>query len=66
MTATWGDILRADAEKAGVPQRTLHQVQACIRQCRKQKSDKTMARLMLNAGRLTDESLEWLAVEYPQ
>lgn len=63
---TVGDVLRADAEKAGIPLRTLAQVKACIAECRKQKSDKTMARLMLNAGRITDEARAWLATEYPQ
>lgn len=66
MTATWGDILRADAEKVGIPLRTLAQVQACIAKCRKQKSEKTMARLMLKAGRMTDEARAWLQQEYPQ
>lgn len=64
--ATWGEILRSDAEKAGIPLRTLEQVQKCIAKCRKQKSDKTMARLMLNGGRLTDEARAWLSSEYPQ
>lgn len=64
--ATWGEILRSDADKAGIPLKTLDQVQACIRKCRKQKSDKTMARLMLNHGRMTDEARAWLSGEYPQ
>jgi hypothetical protein len=63
--ATVGDQLRADAEAAGIPLRTLEQIQDCIAQCRKQKSDKTMARLMLKAGRMTDEARAWLAAEYP-
>lgn len=62
-TAEW---LHAEAEKAGIPLRTLVDVQTCIRQCRRQKSDKTMARLMLNHGRLTDEARVWLSAEYPQ
>lgn len=66
MAKTWGEIIREDAEKAGLPARTLEQVQACISKCRKQKSDKTMARLMLNQGRMTDEARAWLAAEYPQ
>jgi hypothetical protein len=63
---TIGEVLRADADKAGIPLRTLEQVQKCISQCRRQKSDKTMARLMLNAGRMTDEARTWLSGEYPQ
>jgi hypothetical protein len=64
-TATLGSILRNDADKAGIPPRTLAQVQAGIAKCRKQKSDKTMARLMLTQGRLTDEARAWLVSEYP-
>lgn len=58
--------LHAEAERRGMPGRTLEQVQACIAKCRKQKSDKSMARLMLNAGRLQPEARAWLAKEYPQ
>jgi hypothetical protein len=66
MKKTWGEILREDADKAGRPLRTLEQIQACIAKCRRQKSDKTMARLMLNQGRMTDEARAWLSAEYPQ
>lgn len=62
-TAEW---LHAEAEKSGIPLRTLDQVQTCIRQCIRQKSDKTMARLMLRHGRMTDEARAWLSAEYPQ
>jgi hypothetical protein len=64
--STVGSLLHAEAEKSKIPLRTLDQVKACITKCRKQKSDKSMARLMINAGRMTDEARAWLLQEYPQ
>lgn len=64
--STVAEVLRAEADKAGVPLRTLDQVKACIAKCRRQNSDKTMARLMLKTGRMTDQARAWLSAEYPQ
>lgn len=61
-----GEMLQADAEAAGIPLRTLEQVQACITKCRKQKSKGAlMARLMINHGRMTNEARAWLIKEFP-
>ena len=59
--------LHAEAEKSGIPLRTLDQVRDTLANCKKRAKgknanlDKTMARLMLNAGRLTDEAREYVA-----
>lgn len=66
MSKSWGEILRADAERLDIPPRTLEQVQSCIAMCKRQKSDTSMARLMLTQGRLAEDAREWLAREYPQ
>jgi hypothetical protein len=63
---TNGQILAAHAERAGIPLRTLEQVRDTLVQCKRQKSDATMARLMLKAGRLTDDARAWIAENYPQ
>jgi hypothetical protein len=50
------------------PPRTLEQVKTCLDRCKKKNDgcDVTMARMMLNHGRLTAEAREWVAREYPQ
>jgi hypothetical protein len=64
--------LVAEAERRGMPGRTLEQVQACIADAKKRAKGKnagldvSMARLMLLAGRLQPAAREWLAKEYPQ
>ena len=57
MTTTL-EMLNYHAERLGIPLRTKDQVLATLAQCRKKKSDMSMARLMLKAGRLTDEARE--------
>jgi hypothetical protein len=62
---------RADAEAAGLPLRTLADVQACLsrdkaRSRKGKRIDITMARLMLNHGRLTADARAWIESEYPQ
>jgi hypothetical protein len=69
---TNGDILRNHADKTGMPRRSLAQVQDDLARCKARAKgkninlDKSMARLMLNHGRLTDEARAWVAREYPQ
>lgn len=60
---TNGDFLRADAERLGIPKRTLDQVRDCLAQAKKTNADKAMARIMLSNGRLTDEALKYV-IEY--
>lgn len=62
-TAEW---LRAEAGKSGIPLRSLADVQKCLSQCQRQKSDEAMARLMLKHGRLTDEARAYVAATYPE
>jgi hypothetical protein len=64
---TVGDVLRDDADKAGMPLRTLDQVKACLASDKKKKGnvDVRMARMMLRWGRLTDEAILWLGDNYP-
>jgi hypothetical protein len=57
--------LQAEAARRGMPGRTLAQVQECIAKCRRQKSDMSMARLMLRVGRLQPDARAWLEKEYP-
>lgn len=63
---TNGDYWRAQAEKAGIPERTLAQVQEAIRLAKIEDGDEAMARLLLRHGRLTIEARIWLAQEYRQ
>lgn len=46
--------------------RTLENVKAALEQAKKTGADKSMARLMLNHGRLTEEARVWVSQEYPQ
>lgn len=61
MAKTWGDILKEDADKTGIPLRTLEQVKDTLARDKKRsrkgaRIDLSIARLMLLAGRLTDEA----------
>jgi hypothetical protein len=58
---TNGDEMRAEAEKRGIPLRTLEQVKATLAAAKKQGSDMASARLMLKHGRLTDEARAYVA-----
>lgn len=70
--STIAEWLHAEAAKAGIPLRTLDDVRANLAACKARARgknvnlDKSMARLMLNHGRLTDEARAWIAREYPQ
>lgn len=55
---TTGEQLRAAADRLGIPLRTDDQVRTCLKRARKNGADVSMARLMLNHGRLTDEARE--------
>lgn len=65
---TVGDVLREDADKLGLPLRTLAQVKATLASDKKKSGivDVRMARLMLQYGRLTVEAREYVAREYSQ
>jgi hypothetical protein len=68
MAKTVGDILRDDAEKAGLPLRTLEQVKTGLARAKKTGGDKCenrMARMMLRYGRLTDEAILYVGDNYP-
>lgn len=58
---TTSEWLHAEAEKSGIPLRTLDQVRDTLardkaRSKKGARIDLSMARLMLNAGRLTDDA----------
>ncbi len=67
--AAW---LHAVSEERGIPLRTLDQVQFDLAACKARAKgknidlDKSMARLMLNHGRLCPDARAWVAREYPQ
>ncbi|MDI1263878.1 MAG: hypothetical protein PS018_11535 [bacterium] len=63
---TNGDIMRAQAERAGIPPVSIWKAKEGLTLAKKNKADKALARLMLNHGRLTDEARAWIAKEYPQ
>jgi hypothetical protein len=46
--------------------RTLDQVKLALEQAAKVGADKSMARLMLRHGRLTEEARAYVAGEYPE
>ncbi len=48
--------LHAHAERLGIPLRTVEDVRNALTKAAKKNADKSMARLMLNHGRLTDEA----------
>ncbi len=60
-----GEILRADADRAGIPLRTLTQVREGLAKAKKTKADVTLARTMLRFGRMTDEAHAWISAQYP-
>jgi hypothetical protein len=68
---TNGAILRHQADRAGIPLRTLEQVKASLAADKARAKgkntnlDKTMARMMLAHGRLTAEARAWVALNYP-
>jgi hypothetical protein len=67
MGRTWGEILREDAEKAGLPHVSLWKAQEAMKKAgRSMKAPAKLAHLMLNHGRLTPEARAWLSAEYPQ
>lgn len=57
---TNGDILREQAEKAGIPLRTLDEVKADLIEARANKCEAEMASLMFRHGRMTDEARAFL------
>lgn len=62
---TIGQTYREEAERRGIPAQSLTQVKQTIEQCRRQKSDANMARLLLRHGRITENARNWLEREYP-
>lgn len=63
---TNGDFWKQHAERKGIPRVTLASAKEGLEQAKKQGSDDILARLMLKAGRLTDEARAYVAREYPQ
>lgn len=63
---TNGSFLRAQADRKGIPLRTLADVRNTLERCKHYNADAATARLMLKHGRLTDEARAWVALEYPQ
>ena len=63
---TNAEWLHEEAAKAGIPLRTLDQVQRCLAQAKKTKADVSMGRLMLRAGRLTDDARAYVAAQYSE
>lgn len=53
--------LRDHAERLGIPLRTVDDVRSALTKARETKADKSMARLMLAHGRLTDEARAFVA-----
>lgn len=48
--------LHQHADRLNIPARTLEDVTVALAKAAKKNADKSMARLMLNHGRLTDEA----------
>lgn len=66
MNKTWGEILRDDADKNGIPPVSIWKAQEAMKKAgRSMKKPAKLAHLMLNHGRLTPEARDWLAKEYP-
>ena len=57
--------LVAEAERRGMPLTSLERAKAGLAQAKKTGADKSMARLMLRFGRLSEEARTWIAKEYP-
>lgn len=53
--------LKAHAERLGIPLRTVDDVRKTLTKARETGADKSMARLMLNHGRLTDDARAFVA-----
>jgi hypothetical protein len=68
---TNGDIWKRRADEMGIPLRTLEQVKADLTDAKKRSKGKNagmdiaLARLMLKAGRLTDEAILYIGDNYP-
>ena len=60
---TDAEMTRARAAMS-IPLRTLEQVKTAIDTAKKTNSDKTLARLMLRHGRMTDEAILWIGDNY--
>ena len=63
---TNGDILRAHAEKQGIPLTSIWKAQEGLKLARTQADKGVLARIMLRHGRLTDEARAYVAATYPQ
>jgi hypothetical protein len=57
---TYGEQLRAAADRIGTPLRTVEQVRACLEKAKQAGAYASMARLMLNHGRLTDDARDFV------
>jgi hypothetical protein len=66
MYLTTGDLLRADADKAGLPLKTLNEVRLALLNAKDTHADKTLARMMLRYGRMTEQARHYVASRYPQ
>jgi hypothetical protein len=66
MYRTMGDLLRADADKAALPLKTLNEVRLALLNAKDAHSDKTLARMMLRYGRMTEQARHYVASRYPQ
>lgn len=53
--------LNAHAERRGIPLRTVDDVRVALTKAKETNADKSMARLMLNHGRLTDDARAFVA-----
>lgn len=63
---TNGEFWKQHAERKGIPRVTLASVKDGLAQAKKQGSDAILARLMIKAGRLTDEARAYVLTTYPQ
>lgn len=52
--------LHSHAERLGIPLRTLDQVRSALAKAKKKNSDMSMARLMADHGRLTDDAMAYV------
>lgn len=58
--------LVAEAERRGMPGRSLAQVKDGLAKAKTNGADADLARVMLRFGRLQPAAREWVAREYPQ
>jgi len=61
--ATNGDILKAHADRLGIPLRTLAEVKETLAAAKKHNADMACARLMAKHGRLEADAMAYV-VEY--